>query len=107
LKEKEKENTSRYCVMSSKLHHSNLAVVHYSVFFQTCRALGIGYDIQVKRINENYFNKINIKILLFKQEKQGTVFSLIDSINHIHLGMLTITDHLQTAFQQFEHNLKA
>lgn len=37
----------RYSVMSSKLYHTNLAVIHYSVFFQTCRALGIGYDIQV------------------------------------------------------------
>jgi len=39
---------NRYAVMSSKLYHTNLAVIHYSVFFQTCRALGIGYDIQVK-----------------------------------------------------------
>ena len=38
---------NRYSVMSSKLYHTNLAVIHYSVFFQTCRALGIGYDIQV------------------------------------------------------------
>lgn len=36
--------------MSTKLTHSNLAVIHYSVFFQTCRALGIGYDIKVSQI---------------------------------------------------------
>ena len=40
--------------MSSKLHHSNLAVIHYSVFFQTCRALGIVYDIQVKYSITNF-----------------------------------------------------
>ena len=41
------ENLNRFAIMSSKLFHTNLAVIHYSVFFQTCRALGIGYDIKV------------------------------------------------------------
>lgn len=34
------EKQQRYAVMSSKMRHTNLAVIHYSVFFQTCRALG-------------------------------------------------------------------
>lgn len=33
--------------MSARLLHTNLAVVHYSVYFQMCRAHGIGFDIQV------------------------------------------------------------
>ena len=40
-------SAGRYCVMSTRLLHTNLAVVHYSVFFQMCRAHGIGYDIKV------------------------------------------------------------
>jgi IQ domain-containing protein H len=79
-----KENF-RYALMSAKLYHSNLAVVHYSVFFQTCRALGIGYDIK---------------------EKQGTLFTLVDSLSHKYIGMITITDDLTSAMEQFIHNLK-
>ena len=39
--------TSRYAVIGSRLLHTNLSMVHYSVFFQMCKAQGIGFDIKV------------------------------------------------------------
>ncbi|XP_070208772.1 IQ domain-containing protein H-like isoform X2 [Littorina saxatilis] len=82
--EEEEPSAGRYCVMSTRLLHTNLAVVHYSVFFQMCRAHGIGYDIK---------------------EKQGTVFTLIDSFNRERLGMITVGDNLQGALATFARNL--
>lgn len=83
-KEEGPPNTNRYGVMSTKLLHTNLAVVHYSVFFQMCRAHGIGYDIK---------------------EKQGTVFTLIDNTKRERLGMLTIGDELKATLANFARNL--
>lgn len=74
----------RYAVMSTRLLHTNLAVVHYSVFFQMCRAHGIGYDIK---------------------DKTGSAFVLVDSFNRERLGMLTVGDNLQGALATFARNL--
>uniref|UniRef100_A0A8L0DTQ7 IQ motif containing H n=1 Tax=Oncorhynchus mykiss TaxID=8022 RepID=A0A8L0DTQ7_ONCMY len=75
---------SRYAVLGSRLLHTNLSMVHYSVFFQMCKAQGIGFDIK---------------------EKQGTVFVLHDSCERNSLGMVTVGDDLQGALMTFARNL--
>ena len=71
---------NRYAVWSSRLHHSNLSVLHYSVFFQMCRAHGVGFDIR---------------------EKQGSIFTLLECDHHENLGMITISDTLQNTLSNF------
>ncbi|EDO37640.1 predicted protein, partial [Nematostella vectensis] len=77
-------NPNRYAITSTRLLHSNLSVIHYSVFFQMCRAHGIGYDIK---------------------EKAGTIFTLVDSSKRDHLGMLVMSDDLQGSLSTFARNL--
>lgn len=74
----------RFGVMSTKMYHSNLSIIHYSVLFQLCRAHGIGYDIK---------------------EKQGTVFMLIDYLYRGHLGLLVVSDELPKCFTSFGRTL--
>uniref|UniRef100_A0A3P8Z9U9 IQ motif containing H n=1 Tax=Esox lucius TaxID=8010 RepID=A0A3P8Z9U9_ESOLU len=75
---------SRYAVLGNRLLHTNLSMVHYSVFFQMCKAQGIGFDIK---------------------EKQGTVFALHDSFERHSLGMVTICEDLQGALMAYVRNL--
>jgi hypothetical protein len=77
---------NRFAVWSSRLHHSNLSVLHYSVFFQMCRAHGVGFDIR---------------------DKQGSVFTLLEGDRHENIGMVTIGDTLQGTLSNFAYNLNA
>ncbi|XP_058242900.1 IQ motif-containing protein H [Hemibagrus wyckioides] len=75
---------SHFAVLSSRLYHSNLSMVHYSVLFQMCKAHGIGFNIK---------------------ERQGSVFALHDSAERSSLGMITISPDLQGALLTFARNL--
>lgn len=77
-------NANRYAIISTRLTHSNLSVIHYSVFFQMCRAHGIGFDLK---------------------EKAGTIFTLVDSSKREHLGMCVMSDDLQGSLSTFARNL--
>ncbi|XP_057308463.1 IQ domain-containing protein H-like isoform X1 [Hydractinia symbiolongicarpus] len=83
-KSKVAEKSPRYCVLSTNLHHTNLNNLHYSVFFQLCKAHGIGYDEKLK---------------------VGTTFTLMDHIRKDTIGMLTIGESLHNAVSSFAMNL--
>ncbi|UJR28036.1 hypothetical protein I4U23_009293 [Adineta vaga] len=77
---------NRFAVWTSRLYHSNLPVLQLSVFFQMCRAHGVGFDIR---------------------ERQGSIFALLESDRHENLGMVAIGDSLQNTLSNFAYNLNS
>jgi len=78
------ESQQRYCVYSPHLLHTNFNNVHYGVFFQMCKARGIGYDDKLKL---------------------GTLFALFDHTRRQSMGMITVGESLDDAISMFVLNL--
>ncbi|KAH8856370.1 IQ domain-containing protein H [Schistosoma japonicum] len=83
--EKDRNKLKRYAVVSSRLQHSNLTMIQYSVFFKICRANYIGYDLK---------------------ERQGVLFAPMDSYRRDRLAMISVSDNLEKALTQFGSTLK-
>uniref|UniRef100_A0A8D2LQQ4 IQ motif containing H n=1 Tax=Varanus komodoensis TaxID=61221 RepID=A0A8D2LQQ4_VARKO len=74
----------RSVVMSSSVMHGNLSLICYNVFLRMCKAHGIGYDVQ---------------------QKEGTVFLMLEDQKRHTFGMLTIGEHLQGVLMTFAQHL--
>ncbi|UJR21396.1 hypothetical protein I4U23_024486 [Adineta vaga] len=75
---------NRYAIWSSRLYHTNLSTIPYSMFFQICRSHAVGFDVR---------------------EKQGSIFTLLEGNHHDHIGMITISETLQQTLSNFISNL--
>ena len=67
------------------MHHSDFAQMTYSEFFQLCRTHGVGFDVR---------------------KKQGSIFTLLEGNQHEHLGLITISDSVDSSRTNFISNLK-
>lgn len=84
MKKKVMRKQERFAVMSTQLLHTNLAVLHYTVFFQMCRAHAIGWDVR---------NKV------------GTLFTLLDTVKRENVGMICCGTSLPDTIQNFARGL--
>ncbi|THD19127.1 hypothetical protein D915_009760, partial [Fasciola hepatica] len=73
-----KRPSLRYAVVSSRLWHTNLALLQYAVFFQICRANYIGYSLK---------------------DRRGILFTPIDSYRREFIGMVAVAENLSEALR--------
>ncbi|CAH8597971.1 unnamed protein product [Heterobilharzia americana] len=81
----QRKKLKRYAVMSTRLQHSNLTMIQYSVFFKICRANYIGYDLK---------------------GRCGILFSPMDSYRRDRLAFVSVADSLDKALTKFGCTLK-
>ncbi|CAH8636947.1 unnamed protein product [Schistosoma rodhaini] len=81
----QKDKFKRYAVVSTRLHHSNLSMIQYSVFFKICKANYIGYNLK---------------------DRQGILFSPMDSYRRDRLALVSISESLEEALKKFGSTLK-
>jgi hypothetical protein len=82
--EKVIKKQDRFAVISTQLLHTNLAILHYTVFFQMCRAHAIGWDVR---------------------SKIGTLFTLLDTVKRENIGMIYCGHNLRDAIYNFARGL--
>ena len=76
--------TPKYAVISNKVKHSNFSLIRYNVLFQMCKAQGIVYK---------------------NDTKNGTLFGLIDDVTRRQIGMIVVSDWLETSLKICARNL--
>ncbi|KAJ0028927.1 hypothetical protein NQD34_003924, partial [Periophthalmus magnuspinnatus] len=88
--ETEESAEKRHAVLSSRLFHASLPMLYRSVFFQMCKAHGIGFNPQVFYRGGELILYSHSKTLIFFyfQKKQGTLFALYDSSERRQIGMM-------------------
>jgi len=80
------EEQQRYAVLSSKLFHTNLQLVHQHVFLLMCKSHGIGFDVR---------------------DNSGTFFVLYQTEVRNKIGMVVISESLTKSLKMFASNLSS
>ena len=77
----------RCAVVSPHLMHTNLSLIYYPIFFQMCKAHFIGFDPKVNCTHSRAHTRAHTHTHTHTQEREGTVFALVDGQHRERLGM--------------------